>query len=211
MSELAKRIIAIAVGVAGGAALIYGTYLPYRKSTLFITAIQTTQDATSLQDFLTPYMAALEAPSPIGQQELVRNFASTVSSVANNLRQSQQNLRPELVRALGATLDRYALPVISVRSGASQAQTFYALASAYDALDAIDESKEFRGRTDQLLHRGIELSPDRPQFLYMLVDFAQQHGSEAEQLGYLEHILRLWPTDAQVLGLYNAIKNNNKR
>ncbi len=211
MSDLAKRSVAVVVAIAAAAVLIYGTYLPYRKSTLFITAIRTTQDAQSLQDFLAPYMAAMDAPSPIGQQELVRNFGSTVAAIANNLRNTQAQLRPELVRALGATMDRYALPVIEQRSGASQAQTFFALATAYDALDGIDDTSGFRDRTEVLIKRGYELSPTRPQFLYLLADFERRYGNETGELKAIERILELWPEDTQVRKVYNTINNENKR
>lgn len=195
MSETAKRITAIGATIVALAVLVYGSYLPYRKSTLFIAAIQNVSSATSLENFLVPFMAALEARSPIGQEELIRSFSGTISNVLSNPKAANNQ---KLVRVLGAILDRYAEPVIERRSGLSQAQTLYSLSGTYSAVDDNDGTKNFREREIALLTRGLELSPDRPQFLYPLVDYETRYGTSAQALVYAKRIKELWPGDTHI-------------
>lgn len=195
MSETTKRLIAAVVSIAALAVLVYGTYLPFRKSRLYITALENSGQAASLDQFLVPFMAALEAPSPMGQEELVRNFGGTVGSIVEG---SKAGVDETIVRALGATLDRYAQPIVERRSGLSQAQTFYTLLSAYRIFDGHDDTKNFRDRYGSLLKRGIEISPDRPQFLYGLIDFERRYGSNAEARKYAERVKELWPADDNI-------------
>lgn len=195
MSETTKRLIAGGVTLFAVIILIYGTYLPFRKSRLFITALQSTGSATSLDTFLGPFMTALDASSPIGQEELVRNFANTIDSVVRGAKAGSDET---LVRALGAILDQYAEPVVERRSGLSQAQTFYAVASTYRDVDANDGAKNFRDREIALFKRGIELSPDRPQFLYGLLDYELNYGSNAQARIYAERVRELWPADENI-------------
>lgn len=205
MSETTKRIIASGVVLAAIAVLIYGTYLPYRKSRMYLAALESSSQATSLDTFLVPYMAALEAPSPIGQEELVRNFGGTVGNIVNG---AKAGTNPTLVRALGATLDKYAQPVLERRSGLSQAQTYYTVLSAYRIIDGHDDTKNFRDRYGALLRRGIEISPDRPQFLYGLVDFEQRYGSEEQARIYAERVKELWPGDQNIDRVLRELEND---
>lgn len=207
MSELTKRIIAVAGVLIAAFVVIYGSFLPYRKSTLFISALQTANQATTLDEFLIPYMVALDATSPIGQNELVRNFANTVAGISANVQKSGGQVNTQLIRALGATFDRYALPTIDRRSGLSQAQSFYAYSSAYMSLDDVDDTRQFRVRAKSLLDKVYELSPDRPQALYPLLDYAQRYGNEKDELTYAERIVALWPGDTKVQKILNTIKN----
>lgn len=194
MSPAAKKTIAVGFAVFAAFFLVYGTYLPLRKSRLYISALQTANKATSLQDFMVPYMTAFEAVSPIGQEEIVRNFANTVGAIATNAKGAD----PTLIRALGASMDRYSLPLIEERSGLSQAQSFYTFGATYRALDQGDDTTNFRERYHTLLLRGLELSPNRPQFLYGLFDYELHFGSNAEARKYGELILKYWPDDKQV-------------
>lgn len=207
MSEPIKRVIAVAGVLVAGFCVVYGSYLPYRKSALFISALRTANQATTLDEFLVPYMIAFDATSPIGQTEVVRNFANTVAGVASNVGKSGGQVNTQLIRALGATFDRYALPTIERRSGLSQAQSFYAYASAYTNLDDVDDTRQFRVRAKTLMDRAYELSPDRPQTLYPLLDYAQRYGNEKDELKYAERIVALWPSDTKVQKILNTIKN----
>lgn len=208
MSETTKRIIAVGVTVVALVALICGTYLPYRKSRMYITALENSGSAKTLDEFLAPFMRALDAPSPSGQEELVRNFSGTVGSIINN---AQAGANETLVRAIGATLDRYATPVIERRSGLSQAQTFYTLGETYRIIDSHDDTKNFRERYGLMLHRGIEISPDRPQFLYALVDWEMRYGSNDEALKYAERVKELWPSDINIDRVLRELRNGKRQ
>lgn len=202
MTETTKRVIAVAVTVAALAVLVAGTYLPYRKSRLFISALQGAGTATSLDAFLVPFMKALDAASPVGQEELVRSFSNTIANVVSSAGAGDDET---LVRALGAVLDRYAEPVVERRSGLSQAQTLYTVGGTYRAIDEHDDTKNFRAREEALFRRGLEISPDRPQFLYSLVDYEMRYGSNADALVYAKRVKELWPSDENIDGVIRRL------
>src|SRR5580658_9476046 len=82
MNPTSKKIIAIAISVAILSIAYYGSYLPLRKAQGFIATLQGLQTTppTSLQDLETRLSVPLDEPSPIGQEELVRNMANSVLS-----------------------------------------------------------------------------------------------------------------------------------
>src|SRR5580698_7977069 len=82
MNETSKKIIAVAVSVAILSIAYYGSYLPLRKAQMFIATLQGLQTTppSSLGDLETRLSIPLNYPSPIGQEELVRNTANSVLS-----------------------------------------------------------------------------------------------------------------------------------
>src|SRR5258708_19677599 len=82
MDNTVKKTIAIIAIVIVVAVAIYGTYLPMRKAQIFIATLQSLQGtpASSLQDLETRLAVPLDYPSPIGQEELVRNMANSLLS-----------------------------------------------------------------------------------------------------------------------------------
>src|SRR4051812_37056161 len=110
MNPVSKKIISIAVSAAIFSVAYYGSFLPLRKAQMFIATLQGLQStpATSLLDLETRLSVPLNAPSPIGQEELVRN---TANSVLNFVQQSPNTSSTvELVNFLmsyyGPILDR---------------------------------------------------------------------------------------------------------
>lgn len=194
MSEPVKRSIGVAVVLVFVAVLVYGTYLPYRKSKDYVAAISNTGEATSLQTFLAPFIEALDDHSPSGQEETFRNFTQTVAGVLSNVKDSSENTQL-VVRALGATVDRYALELVNRQSGTSQPQTYYALATTYLRVYDITGISSYKNRGRELLEKGLELSPDRPQFLYGLFEYEKNYGSREQAEFYGNRILELWPSD----------------
>lgn len=199
MTETVKRVIAVAVVAVLAVIVVYGSYLPYRKSRDYVAAITATEKADSFQSFVTPYLQALEDTSPVGQEETTRNFAQTVSGILTNIPAGavNQNTRT-VVQALGALVDKFALPVIERKSSASQAQTYYIVASTYLRLYQITEIPAYRNRARDLLREGLALSPDRPQFLYALVEYESRYGTKAQARQYAQRVLELWPDDAEM-------------
>ena len=81
MKDVHKYLIFSIAAVLAFTIFVVGTFLPYRKSGLYIDALTLSRSARSFSEFMEPYQRALDAASPVGQRELIRNFASTVRSV----------------------------------------------------------------------------------------------------------------------------------
>ncbi len=200
MQENTKRIIAGAVTAIAVAVLIWGTYLPYRKSKLYVTAIAKSSEATTLDQFSVPYMMALNAPSPIGQDEFSRNFASTLASIVAGADKTND----AVVRAIGLMMDQYTLPVMQRRSALSSSQMYYVTGIAYRNLYDATGDELYRERGRALLLKGLELSPDRPQLLYSLFDDARFSGDEEGKQKYGKRIMELWPQDNRIPEIMEA-------
>lgn len=191
MRENTKKIIAGGLIAFGLFALIYGTYLPYHKSSSYVAALGNSGQATTVDQFLGPFMSALDTPSPEGQEEIVRNFVSSVTSISSGGASKDENI----VRALVAIADRYALPLIERKSSLSQSQTYVALGQMYLTAYKITNDEVYRRRGRDTFLAGLELSPDRPQFLYAMFDYEQQFGTPADAIKYGKRIMELWPSD----------------
>ena len=84
MNPAIKKAIAISASIFILFLGYYGSYLPMRKSMIFISVIQNTGGIKTLADFEQAFSEPLDYPSPIGQEELVRNTANmTVGSIQN--------------------------------------------------------------------------------------------------------------------------------
>lgn len=207
MSENTKRIIGVSVAAIALAVLICGTYLPYRKSKLFIAAIGQGSEATSLDEFLAPYMSALNSPSPYGQDEMARNFAGTVSGVVSGAGKTND----AVVRALGLVLDQYTLPVLERQSALASTQTFYVTGTAYRNLFDATGDPIYRERSRAILLAGLDLSPDRPQLLYSLFDDARFNDDQEAKQRYGKKIMELWPEDTRIPEILDVGEETLKR
>ena len=196
MSETNKRIIAGAVTALFVGSLVWGTYLPYRKSKLYVAAISAGNAAGSFDEFMTPYLKALNATSPIGQEEIVRNFTTTISDLVAGIRTPDPQTLA-IVQALGGVLDQYGRPVMERRSATSQVQTYSIFAAAYLRIFDATDVRPFRNNALELLERGLAMSPTRPQMLYLLYEYENSYGSNEEALQYGRRILELWPNDRE--------------
>jgi len=222
MQPTHKKIIAsIAVALIAGA-LYYGTYLPYRKSRVFITALQTASRSTTLEDLKSSFSQALDTPSPVGQEELVRSVGDAISGIIRN-----NVADPGVMQDLIDYLDGYYNPIIERGRGLSFTQNLYllgllrevaaikinaALADLEGALPSDDRRSAFRAlqatylaEAEEFFLKGLELSPRRPQFLYGLFDIYRFKGDHEKARFFGEEILAQWPTDERIRDLVDAL------
>ena len=78
-----KQLAAIILSIVILGVAYYGSYRPMRKAQGFISTLQSlqTNPATSLADLENRVSGPLNYSSPIGQEEIVRNLANSVSGV----------------------------------------------------------------------------------------------------------------------------------
>jgi hypothetical protein len=201
MKPWIKQAIAVAAAVFLLALAYYGSYLPFRKSQLFIAALRSLNAIRSLNDFKAAFDKPLKAPSPIGQEELVRNMGSTVINVII----STQNDDPkDLIAALVEYLEEYYRPIMERRNGMSFTQNLVVLAAAnQEAFIRTGEPRYFEA-AKRYYEEGLRRGPDRPQFLYGVFDMyrLERNAEGIKRIG--ERILKNWPTDDRVRNAITA-------
>lgn len=83
-----KQLIALFITAFALVLMYLSAYLPYVKGSLYITALQNSQQATTLQDYLKPYEDAFNFWSPVGDPEEIRFFGNNILNLLSNQKQT---------------------------------------------------------------------------------------------------------------------------
>jgi hypothetical protein len=194
MDNTVKKTIAAIVIVIVVAIAIYGTYLPMRKAQLFIATLQSlqAQPASSLTDLESKLSGPLDYPSPIGQEELVRNMANSVLSFV------QRGTDATSTGALIDFLNTYYDPIVARGRGMSFGQDLYLLGAINEVAFAHTGDPRYLEAARNSYSKAHELGPNRPQPLYGLFDIYRAMGDVADTKMIAGEILKNWPTDPVV-------------
>ena len=115
MTRTTKQVIAIVISILVLGVAAYGSYLPMRKAQIFIATLQGLQSSpvSSLNELQTRLAVPLDYPSPIGQEELVRNTANNILGFIS------QGADPTSTAVLVSFLANYYDPIIARGKGMS--------------------------------------------------------------------------------------------
>ena len=167
----------------------YGSFLPMRNSQIFISTMQHLQSITSVTDLTNALSAPFDAPSPIGQEELVRNSGNVVLGVL------QQSDNPEVIGSLMDFMETAYRPIIARGRGMSFEQNLYILGTLNElAFVRTKDPKYFTAAKNYYL-QGLALGPKRPQFLYGKFDIYRIEGNVDGVKKIADQILAQWPND----------------
>lgn len=182
-------IVAAILGVA-----FYGSYLPMRKAEIFISTLQNlqTSPATSLSDLETRLSVPLNYPSPIGQEELVRNMANSVLSFV------QQGGDASSTGELIGFLNQYYSPILDAGKGMSFGQDLYLEGAINEIAFAQTGNQTYLAGALKYYLEGNQLGPNRPQPLYGLFDVYRAEGDTADAVKVGTKIDQNWPTDTTI-------------
>ena len=191
-----QRVAAIIIVAAIFGIAFYGSYMPMRKAQMFIATLQGLQtqqgQATSLQDLENKLSVPLDYPSPIGQEELVRNMANSVLSFV------QQSTDPSSTAALIGFLNSYYYPILDQGKGMSFEQDLYLEGAINEIAFANTGDPAYLAQAQKWYSEGVSLSPNRPQVLYGLFDVYRAAGDTTDTIQIGTTIMRNWPTDTQI-------------
>jgi hypothetical protein len=182
-------IVALILGVS-----VYGSYLPMRKAQMFITtlsALQTTP-ASSLQDLENRLATPLNYPSPIGQEELVRNMANSVLAFV------QEGPDPSSTADLIGFMNSYYDPILNYGKGMSFGQDVYLEGAINEVAFAETGDSTYLQAAEHWYQESVALGPNRPQGLYGLFDVYRAADDVTDTVAIGEKILSNWPTDTNV-------------
>ncbi len=202
MPKSYKLIIAIMSSLLILTAMYYGSYLPFRKSQLYINAqVGLSKGIRSLQEFNDLFEPALNFYSPVGQDEIVSGYLRVLIGLLE--KQSNKEVVDILIKQAEARM----APILEKEKGFGLSQNIYNLASIY-AISAI------RFNDDVYYEKGVEMfmlglihSPNRAMFLYGLFNLYQFKGDEKGLKEVGETILKYWPNSSQIREIVDSISN----
>ncbi|MDE2018771.1 MAG: hypothetical protein KGJ13_00280 [Patescibacteria group bacterium] len=194
MNRTAKQVIAVIASLFLAFLAVYGSYLPMRKAEIFIGTLQSfqTQPVSSLQELETRLEVPLNYPSPIGQEELVRNTANSVLSFI------QQGTDATTTAQLISFLNQYYDPIIVRGKGMSFEQDLYLLGAINEIAFTRTGNPIYLQSSLRYYGEGVQLGPNRPQPLYGLYDVYRFAGDATDTIAVAERILQLWPNDPNI-------------
>ncbi len=194
MDRTLKGVVAALVCAAILGVAFYGTYMPLRKAEMYIGTLQAFQanPPSSIQDFETRLEPALDYPSPIGQEELVRNTANTILGFV------QRGLDPTSTAELVGFLNVYYDPILSSGKGMSFGQDVYLEGAINEIAFANTGAPAYLAAAAKYYELGAELGPNRPQVLYGLFDVYRAMNDATGTKAVAAKIMQDWPTDTRI-------------
>lgn len=199
MDPQIKKSIAVSAAIFIVLAAYFGTYLPMRKSQIYIEAMRNGANIKTIKDFEDIFSPSLDYYSPIGQEELVR---STANNIANGLQSiSDARALDELVKYISA----YYAPIIKRGKGMSFGQDLYILGMMNEIAFVRTSNPTYLQAADKYFRTLQSLAPKRPQALYGLFDVNRFEGNTAEFKKIADQILSQWPDDARAKAILSQI------
>lgn len=191
-----QRVIAIIIVAVIFGIAFYGSYLPMRKAQMFIATLQGLQtpqgQATSLQDLENKLSAPLDSPSPIGQEEIVRNMANSILSFV------QQGGDASSTAELISFLNGYYNPILDQGKGMSFGQDVYLEGAINEIAFGSTGNPNYLIAAQKWYSEGVALGPNRPQSLYGLFDIYHAEGNATDTIAIGMTIMNNWPTDIRI-------------
>lgn len=194
MNSLTRQTIAITLTMFILAVGIYGTYLPIRKSQLYIGARKT--EVKTLVDFNKLYDSVLNYKSPVGQEEVVANYLEIIFEIINQ-EQRKENPNKDVVTSLVGKAEEWALPIIEKRSGFGFSQILFSMGNVYRSATILLQEEAFYNKAIKMYELGMEFSPDRQIFVYSLFDMYHFANDKANAKRIGERIVRVYQ-DARI-------------
>jgi hypothetical protein len=200
MTKTTKQVIAIVVSLFVLGVAVYGSYLPMRKAEIFITTLQglQTSPVSSLNELESRLSVPLDYPSPVGQEELVRNTANNILGFIS------QTTDATTTAALVSFLEDYYAPIIARGKGMSFEQDLYLMGAINETAYVHTGNPKYIINSQKYYEEGVAFGPDRPQPLYGLFDVYRAEGNVASTTAIGRKILSNWPTDTTIAASLQA-------
>lgn len=195
MSTTLRKIIAVLAILILILVAYYGSYLPLQKSRGFILAMRSLGPSPTLADFEKIFSRVLDTPSPIGQEELVRQVGSIVLNIV------QQNNDPQAIKKVIALTDKYYEPIIRRNRGMSFSQNLYILGSINELAFLKTREPAYFNSAKNYFLKAVEFGPNRPQALYGAFDIFRLEGNIEGVKKTADKILEQWPSDEKTRAL----------
>lgn len=184
-----KKIAGVLLVAFVLSAAYYGTYLPMRKSQIFISTMRNLNTAQTLEEVGRMLEIPLAALSPIGQEELVRNSANVFQDTLNRTDD------PAAISKIMDFVEEHYRRIIERGRGMSFGQNLYVLGVMNEFAFIKTKQSRYLDSSERYYTIGIELGPKRPQPLYGLFDVYRIRGNIEKSKEIADRILGQWPND----------------
>lgn len=190
-NDLKKQGIAVVGSIVLCFLIYYGSYLPFKKSETFITTLKGMDSLRSVEDVEVVFDEVFDIPSPIGQEEVIRHFASVILSTIQRFNASQVPASEQLV----SYIEKKYQPIIESERGMSFNQNLFVLGSLNQIVFLQTKNPKYLAAAETYYTKGVERSPKRPQFLYASFDLNRIKNDSDKVREIANKILTLWPED----------------
>jgi tetratricopeptide (TPR) repeat protein len=189
MNPLPKKIIAISATIVILIAMYLGSFLPLRKSQIYIKAMFNFQSGKvhSVEDFVGLFGSALNFYSPIGQDEVVSYYSGILANVIN-----QQN-NEQVIEILLKESEKWMEPILKAQKGFVFNQNLYNFAVVYKIAGLKFKNEIYYQKSLDLFNEGLKYSPNRLIFLGGLYELYQAKGDNEKMKEISEIVLKYYP------------------
>jgi hypothetical protein len=190
MNRITKKIVIVIIIVIVIVGLYFGAYLPYKKAHAFILKIRQLQSVGSIEELTFNLSEVLDIPSPVGRDEVVGFTLDQLSNIVRG------DFSKEINHSLADYAEEISAPVLDNPRSAELTKTILKMGIIYQKIWFFHKEPVYAAKAETLYLKGLEISPNRPQFLYGLFDLYLSGGrvEDAKQIG--EKIIGFWPNDS---------------
>lgn len=196
MNPTLKKIISFAAAAAILWIAYYGSYLPFRKSRTYIQTLNSMGSINSFAEFKERFLIPLNMPSPIGQEEIVRNTANMVVNFI------QQTNDPSGIDDAINFVETNFRPIIARGRGMSFTQNLYILGAMHELALVKAKDLKYLAPSKNYYLKGYELGQKRPQFLFGLFDIYRAENNIEKTQEVVNQILAQWPNEERIKGAF---------
>lgn len=192
MPSLYKQIIAISTVAALAVIFYIGSYLPFRKSQLWVKTQAT--PSSSFEQYNALLDKALNFYSPIGQEETMLNYLYFLGGIIPQIKDER------VIRTLVQKAEYNIGPIIERGPGLNLVQVLYQMGIAYKVAGDILHDESYRQKAIEMLELGRRYSPKRPIFIQELFNIYREVGNKEKLKEISDVIIELWPDQKEEVG-----------
>lgn len=198
MNIIRKSIATIGIALTL-AALVIGTYFPYRMSRELVAVFARMERVRTIDEFIGVFDKVFAVRSPYGQEEAARFVGEQLGKTIGAQRQGDT----AVIEQLAGYAEKIFAPFLDERR-AFLARNLVFLGQLHQTAWQKTGDGRYAARAEELYRRCLLASPRRPECLYGLLRLylSANRGEEARRTG--EEILRYWPMDEGVREVVNS-------
>lgn len=186
--ETVKKIIYCVFITLAVLSVYFGSFLALKKAQAYPKALASVTTITTIDQFKKVFQPALDLPSPVGQEEVVR-FISTL--VINALPSSQNTESAEKG-------NRQVIEFLEPYMFKNNVRHLMILGGLYSEMWDKHGNKEDYLNAEKYYKIGLQIGPKLPPMLYGLFTLYKSGGDKDNMKKIGEKILSYWPDDTGV-------------
>lgn len=194
MNILLRQSFIIILIIAALLAIYFGSYLPYRKSALFISALNNQNQIRTVGDFKNVFDKVFNFYSPVGQEEVVKYLGYNLESIINGEKRQEAE---EGMKTLTIYLEEKIFN--------NDVQHLLTIAAIYNNLWAHYRRDEYFDKAVDYYRQALTLGSRLPHALYSLFGLYYDKRDKTAAEAVAAEILKWWPQDERIVNLLKTL------